>query len=221
MQREHVTTNDRSLPPSGCNRLRLSREKQDAECLNDEGVASWRERRVARRSPPLSARTRSTFRPVGPTAYNVVRLVAIRDGTAIMFSEFGEQPVSFGDAVLLGPSVLFGVEPEGRVTYTTVSIDTDMALDQFFWQYSVFLHDRLDAHDFAGKVYSKPAQALHLGRNHRTPTAGDTPTAAAASFEVAPVAIPFQNSRSTLRLVFGASRRDHRRAPRQLLQPSR
>ena len=102
---------------------------------------------------------------MGLAAYNVVRLVVIRDGTAIVFSEFGQQPVSFGDAVLLGPSVLFGVEPEGRVTYTTVYIDTDMALDQFFWQHSAILHDRLDAHDFAGKVYTEPAQVLHLGRD--------------------------------------------------------
>ena len=73
--------------------------------------------------------------------------------------------MSFGDAVLLGPSVLCGIEPEGLLTFTTISIDTDLALDQFYWQYSAILHDRLDARGFAEKVYSEPAQILHLGRD--------------------------------------------------------
>jgi putative transposase len=41
-------------------------------------------------------------------------------------------------------------------------------------------------------------------RNQRAPTAEDTPTFAAASSEVTPFAISFQNCRSTLRRVFGA-----------------
>lgn len=82
-----------------------------------------------------------------------------------MFSEFGEQPVSFGDAILLGPNVLCGIEPEGLLTSTTIYIDTELALDQFFWQHSTILHDRLDAQGFAEKVYSEPAQILHLGRD--------------------------------------------------------
>lgn len=120
---------------------------------------------AARLSPPLSARTRTIHRPIGPAAYNCVRLVIARDGAAIVFSEFGEQPVSFGDAILLGPHVLCGIEPEGLLTFTTIYIDTDLALDQFFWQYSTILHDRLDAQGFAEKIYSEPAQVLHLGRN--------------------------------------------------------
>ena len=91
--------------------------------------------------------------------------MVVRDGTAIMFSEFGQHPVSFGDAILLGPNVLCGIEPEGQLTVTTIYIDTDLALDQFFWQYSALLHDRLEAHGFAEKVYSEPAQVLHLGRD--------------------------------------------------------
>lgn len=120
---------------------------------------------TARLSPPLSARTRTVHRPIGPASYDCVQLVVVRDGTAIVFSEFGEQPVSFGDAILLGPNVLCGTEPEGQLTVTTIYIDTDLALDQFFWQYSTILHDRLDAQGFAKKVYSEPAQVLHLGRD--------------------------------------------------------
>lgn len=89
----------------------------------------------------------------------------VRDGTAIVFSEFGQQPVSFGDAILLGPNVLCGIEPEGQVTITTIYVDVELALDHFFWQYSAVLHDRLDAQGFAAKVYSEPAQVLHLGRD--------------------------------------------------------
>lgn len=114
----------------------------------------------------MSARTRTIHRPIGAAAYDCVRIMLVRDGTAIVFSEFGEQPVSFGDAVLLGPSVLCGVEPEGMLTFSTIYIDTDLALDQFYWQYSAILHDRLDARGFAEKVYSEPAQILHLGRDH-------------------------------------------------------
>ena len=49
-------------------------------------------------------------------AHKVVRLVVVRDGTAVVFSEFGQQPVSLGDAVLLGPSALFaGTRGAGRL----------------------------------------------------------------------------------------------------------
>lgn len=116
-------------------------------------------------SPPLSARTRTIHRAIGPAAYECVRVMFVRDGTAIVFSEFGQEPVSFGDAVLLGPSVLCGIEPEGQVTVTTIYVDVGLALDQLFWQYSHVLHDRLDAQGFAEKVYSDPAQVLHLGQD--------------------------------------------------------
>ncbi|WP_341855212.1 hypothetical protein [Brachybacterium sp. GPGPB12] len=53
-----------------------------------------------------------------------------------MFSEFGRQPVSVGDAILLGPNVLFSREPECQVSVTSIRVDTDFALDQFFWRHS-------------------------------------------------------------------------------------
>ncbi len=114
---------------------------------------------------PVLARTRSIRRPVGPMVYDCLKLVFVRSGSAIVFSEFGHQPVSFGDAILIGPNVLFSAEPEDYVTLTAIYVDTDFALDQFFWQHSTVLHDRLDAQGFAEKVYSEPAQVLRLGRD--------------------------------------------------------
>lgn len=102
---------------------------------------------------------------MGPAEYDCLRIVIVRDGSAVVFSEFGQQPVAMGDLILLGPGVLCGFEPEGQVTVTTVYVDTDLAVDQFFWQYSTILHDRLEAQGLAERVYSEPAQVLHLGRD--------------------------------------------------------
>lgn len=112
---------------------------------------------------PLLARTRAIHRTIGPIAYDCLEIVVVRSGSAILFSEFGTQAVSVGDAALLGPNVLSCMEPEGHVTVTSIYIDTDYALDQFFWQHSTILHDRLDARGLAEKVYSEPAQILRLG----------------------------------------------------------
>lgn len=90
--------------------------------------------------------------------YDCLKFGFVRSGSAIVFSEFGRQAVSVGDAIMLGPNVLFSNEPEGHVTVTAIYVDTDFALDQFFWQHSAILHDRLDAMGFAEKVYSEPAQ---------------------------------------------------------------
>uniref|UniRef100_UPI0034CE8658 helix-turn-helix domain-containing protein n=1 Tax=Micrococcus endophyticus TaxID=455343 RepID=UPI0034CE8658 len=116
---------------------------------------------------PLIARTRTIHRPVGPVAYDCVKLIIVRDGSAILFSEFGQKPVRPGDVILLGPNVLCGSEPEGHITVTTIYADTDYVIDQAFWQHAGILHDRLDARGFTEKVYSDPAQILRLGE-HRT-----------------------------------------------------
>lgn len=73
----------------------------------------------------LIARTRTIHRPIGPVAYDCVRVIVVRDGSAFLFSEFGQQPIKSGDVVLLGANVLCGSEPEGHITVTTVYLDTD------------------------------------------------------------------------------------------------
>ncbi|MGZ1489475.1 helix-turn-helix transcriptional regulator [Brevibacterium sediminis] len=94
-----------------------------------------------------------------------MKLIVVRDGGAILFSEFGEQPVKPGDAVLLGANVLCGSEPESFITVTTIYADTDFLLDQLFWQYAGILYDRLEARGLADTIYTEPAQVLHLGED--------------------------------------------------------
>ena len=112
---------------------------------------------------PLLARTHAIHHPIGPIAYDCLEIIVVRSGSAIVFSEFGRQAISLGDALLLGPNVLSCCEPEEQITVTSLYVDTDYALDQFFWQHSAILHDRLDAQGFAEKIYSEPAQILRPG----------------------------------------------------------
>lgn len=69
----------------------------------------------------ILARTRTVHRAVGPVAYDCVKVIVVRDGSAILFSEFGQKPVTVGDVILLGANTLCGSEPEGHITVTTVS----------------------------------------------------------------------------------------------------
>lgn len=104
-------------------------------------------------------------RAVGPVAYDCVKVIVVRGGSAILLSEFGQQPVKPGDVILLGANTLCGSEPEGHITVTTIYADTDYVVDQVFWQHVGLLQDRLDAQDFAATVYTEPAQILRLGED--------------------------------------------------------
>lgn len=115
---------------------------------------------------PLHAATSTLHRPLDPVAFDWIRLIFVRDGSAIVLSEFGERPVRIGDVVLLGANVLCGVEPEEHFTITTIYVDTDYVIDQIFWRHVGLLQDRLDAHDFAATIFTDPAQILRLGESH-------------------------------------------------------
>ena len=114
----------------------------------------------------LLARTRTVHRPIGPLAYDCVKVIVVRDGSAILFGEFGQRPVRPGDVIVLGPNVLCGSEPEGYVTVTTIYADTDYVIDQAFWQYAGILHDRLDAPVFVKESFTEPVQVIRLGEHH-------------------------------------------------------
>lgn len=111
------------------------------------------------------ARSRTIHAPIAPIAYDCVKLIFVRDGSAILFSEFGEKPVKVGDVVALAANTLCGSDPEGSITVTTLYLDRDYIVDQVFWQHAALLADRLDAQDFTDELYSEPAQILHLGEN--------------------------------------------------------
>lgn len=115
------------------------------------------------RGAPFVARTATIHRPLGPVAYDCVKVIVVRDGSAFLFSEFGQQMVKPGDVILLGANVLAGSEPEGNITVTTIYLDTEYMLDQVRWQYAAYLEDRLDAQEFAEAIYTEPAQILRLG----------------------------------------------------------
>lgn len=111
------------------------------------------------------ARTKTVRRSVRPVAYDCVKIIMIRSGSATLFGEFGRCLVRVGDVVLLGGNALCGGEPEEPTTVTTLYLDRDYVIDQLFWQYSAFLSDRWAARDFADELYSEPAQILHLGED--------------------------------------------------------
>src|SRR5215207_5898570 len=98
---------------------------------------------------PILARTQTVHRPIGPTAYDCVKIIVVRDGSAMMYSEFGQKQVRVGDVVLLGANTLCGSAPEVNITVTTIYLDTDYVIDQVFWQYAAVLSDRLHAQQFA------------------------------------------------------------------------
>lgn len=120
---------------------------------------------MAREFQPVVARTRTIHATIGPMAYDCVKLIFVRFGSAVLFSESGEKSVTVGDVVLLGPNTLCGSEPEGSITVTTLYLDRAYVIDQVFWQHSALLSDRWDAQDLADKLYSEPARVLHLGED--------------------------------------------------------
>ena len=104
-------------------------------------------------------------RPVGPVTYDCVKVIVVRDGSALLFSEFGQRIVTVGDVVVLGANVLCGSEPEGHITTSTIYLDTDFVIDQVLWQHAWPLRDRLDAQRFTEALYSEPSQVLRLGED--------------------------------------------------------
>lgn len=70
---------------------------------------------------------------MGPVVYDCVTVIVVRDGSAIILSEFGQKPVKPGDVLLLGANVLCAADPEEHITVTTVCLDPDYVLDQVRW----------------------------------------------------------------------------------------
>lgn len=115
------------------------------------------------RFTPVVARSRTSHIAIDPVAYDCVKVIVVRAGSALLFSEFGTRHVNVGDVVVLAANTLCGAEPEGRVTTTTLYLDRDYVIDQVFWQYAEQFTDRLDAKHFLDTRYAEPAQVLRFG----------------------------------------------------------
>lgn len=94
-----------------------------------------------------------------------MKVIVIRSGSSLLFSEFGTRHVKVGDVVLLDAQTLCGAEPEGNATTTTIYLDRDYVIDQVFWQYSAQFCDRHNARDFFESHYSTPAQIVRIGED--------------------------------------------------------
>ena len=93
-------------------------------CGNEDQADAWLRQRGTAWFRPILARTTTVYRPLGPFAYDCVKLIVVRDGSAILYSRyFGERHIKPGDAILLGPGVLCGSEPEA-VSYTHLTLPT-------------------------------------------------------------------------------------------------
>ncbi len=98
-------------------------------------------------------------------AFDWVRIVVVRAGSAAVFSEFGTRHVNIGDVVVIAPLVLCGAKPEGRITTTSVLIDPDFLAGLAFWKYADYVSDPHDAKQFLTARYSQPVQLLRLGNS--------------------------------------------------------
>ncbi len=114
---------------------------------------------------PLLARTWRMRRALSSAAYSCARVFTVREGSVILSGSFGPHPISIGDVALVGSNVVCDVEPEGNVTVTTVYLDPDYAVDQFYWQHACWIIDRLEAREIAATVFAEPVQVLRLGEH--------------------------------------------------------
>lgn len=117
----------------------------------------------ANRFQAIVARTQTIHRSIGPIAYDCVKIIFVRAGGSVLFSEFGVRYVNSGDVILLSANTLCGAEPEGWVTTTTLYLDRDYLIDQVFWQHAAHFRDRLDASHFLDFHYAEPAQVIRIG----------------------------------------------------------
>ena len=113
---------------------------------------------------PVMVQTRSYTRPVDPVAYDCVKVMLIRQGSVILFSEFGERPARAGDLIVLCATTLCGAVPEGTVTVSTAYVDADYLLDQLAWRHAEHLADRYATEAMIERSFHLRADLIHLNR---------------------------------------------------------
>ena len=114
---------------------------------------------------PIVVQTQSALSPIAPIAFDCVKFIIVRGGSARLFSESGSHHLNLGDVIVLAANTLCGAEPEGWVTTTTLYLDRDYVIDQVFWQHSAQFQDRRDASEFLDTNYAEPAQVVRIGED--------------------------------------------------------
>lgn len=115
------------------------------------------------RFSPIVTRTQTNQALVAPIAFNCVKFIVIRGGSAKLFSEYGNLHVRVGDVVVLDENTLCGAAPDGWCTTTTLYLDRDYVIDQVFWQYAAIFNHRQDASLFLDMQYPVPKLLAHIG----------------------------------------------------------
>lgn len=134
----------------------LSSESIAQEEQTSAGAAQW--------FRPIIARTTTTCRPTGPVAYDCVKLIVVRAGSAMLYGPLvGETIIHVGHAVLIPPGIPVASSPEELNTVTSVYLDTDYVMDHLYWQYVGLLQERIDARVLAESIYDRSIQILALG----------------------------------------------------------
>jgi AraC family transcriptional regulator len=131
--------------------------------MNTLSSGIGRQEHILKEFMPITAKTGVSRQAIGPCAYDCVKFAVIRDGSAILCSQLGQQPVTVGDVVLLCSNTLCAAEPEDRCTVSTILIDTDYMIDHLFWKHAGLLSDRLEAKDLVTRLYLEPVQVLRFG----------------------------------------------------------
>ncbi|GAA1576661.1 helix-turn-helix transcriptional regulator [Leucobacter aridicollis] len=121
------------------------------------------DRSEVREFAPIHARTETFHHPVRPVAYDSVKFIVVRGGSARLFSEFGCRHVNIGDVIVLAANTLCGAEPDDWITTTTLYLDREYVIDQVFWQYAAQFRTRLDASSYLDAHYAEPAQVVRIG----------------------------------------------------------
>lgn len=112
---------------------------------------------------PIVTRTQTICALAAPIAFNCVKFIVVRDGSATLFSEHGNLRVSVGDVVVLDENTRCGAEPDGQFTATTLYLDRDYIIDHVFWQYSAVFSHRNDASRFLETQYPVPTMLARIG----------------------------------------------------------
>lgn len=112
---------------------------------------------------PVRAVTTTLVRHLLPTSFSCAVIALVRSGTAHVSGEFGRHCMRSGDVLALAANSPCGAEPDPRTTITTICLDRDFVLDQFYWQHSSLFSNRVEASAFLASRHSVSGRVARLG----------------------------------------------------------